>query len=158
LTDGVDELIREARRELARLSTECEQEIERAANRIREKYEREKAALSDSIALLEAAKANLSGHAPNHPTSFQKRVKQRGDARVRSESASGKFPVTEAVRKIVRGLKGQYSLEGVYTAFDKKHPEIRKGLNRTSIHRAVNLLVKWGEVEKVGLGKYKNRE
>jgi hypothetical protein len=155
LAEAVDELIREAERQLARLSTECEGEIERAAARIRERYAREIATFSDSIAHLEAVKANHSAHAPHTPPSARR---HRGDAQARNKSGDGKFPVTDEIKKIVRGLKGQYSLEDLYKAFDKKHPEIRKGLNRTSIHRAVNLLVKSGEVEKVELGKYKNRE
>lgn len=156
LTDGIDELIRETKRQMALLSTECEQEIKSSAARIREKYAHKIAKFSDSLAHLEAVRANHSGgSAALHPPSAQKQARARGDVQARNK----KFRVTEEVEKIVKVLRDEYSLDDVYKLFDKRHPGIRQTLNRTSIHRALNLLVtKSGKVEKVGPARYRNRK
>src|SRR4051812_12510750 len=106
LTESIDDLIREARREMARLSTERDDEIARTVTRIKEKYAREMETYADSITHLEAVKANHSSHA-------QKRLKSQNGVQARNRSGSGKFPVTEEVRGIVREMHGLYSLEDI---------------------------------------------
>lgn len=162
----IDDVIAEVEAEIEERTTAHRLAIER----FNEDHEKEMRPLYDALEHLRQARVGaLAGlktlsaaHLINQSSGVTKGAKStvpgRNAALKPGANKSPKFPVKREVRKLVRILDGEYSPQKVEDILDKKFPGVADQINHSSVHRALQDLVKAGEVIKLGVGRYKNKD